>query len=82
MVHGFIIVMESGLGLVRWGNIVKIDLKSYRQLIICIVVLLILSLFCVNSYAGNNDSLPIYGYIGQGAATGWEYTRHHSGMQI
>ena len=70
--------MASGAGLVhKRGK--KVKLSKFIPLI---MLMLILKFFVVLPVlAGNNDSLPSHGYIGE-AADGWSYTRHYSGMRL
>ena len=57
-------------------------MKFRKSVILIIILLTILCVFEFQIVAGNNDSLPSYGYIGDGAAEGWKYTRHYSGIRI
>ena len=78
---GFYICMENGNGWVRFncgGSTMKIFFKT---IILFIALIVLVSILPSTSFAGNNDSLPSYGYSGKGDDK-WKYNILYSGMRI
>ena len=55
--------------------------KDRKIFIVIIVFFLLILLLPQSSFAGNNDSLPSYGYSGKGDDK-WKYNINYSGMRI
>jgi hypothetical protein len=52
-----------------------------RTIILALALILLVSILSFTSFAGNNDSLPSYGYSGKGDDK-WKYNILYSGMRI
>jgi len=64
--------------LILGGETVK---KIYKFLLIVFLFLIFIPKSSLNVFAGNNDSLPSYGYSGKGDDK-WKYNSNYSGMRI
>ncbi|NLB77515.1 MAG: hypothetical protein GX796_01330, partial [Clostridiaceae bacterium] len=53
----------------------------FKTIILAIALILLVSILPSTSFAGNNDSLPSYGYSGKGDDK-WKYNILYSGMRI
>ncbi|NMA65777.1 MAG: hypothetical protein GX957_05980 [Clostridiaceae bacterium] len=54
---------------------------KFKKVTFLFTVLVVIFLTSLKATAGNNDSLPSHGYIGD-AADGWSYTQHYSGIRV
>ena len=56
-------------------------MKRYKIILLILSVIILMIAAPLVSYAGNNDSLPSYGYSGKGDDK-WKYNSNYSGMRI
>ena len=81
MGRGFYICMANGAGWARsnfGGNTMKI---LFKAILLSLVLIVLFSILTSTTFAGNNDSLPSYGYSGKGDDK-WKYNILYSGMRI
>ena len=55
--------------------------KYIKIILLILFVIIFVIVMSLMSYAGNNDSLPSYGYSGKGDDK-WKYNSNYSGMRI
>lgn len=71
----------NGFGLVQ-SDEDDVFMSKYKKILYILMALFaFILIFMQNSFAGNNDSLPSYGYSGNGDDK-WKYNSNYSGMRI
>ena len=56
-------------------------MNKYIKILLFVTLIIVMIAIPLISYAGNNDSLPSYGYSGKGDDK-WKYNILYSGMRI